>query len=160
MKRTRQNSIVFAGLIAVFGIVLLTVLIPKYIKVTARMTGISPRLFPQIIAGLMIVLSAAWIIMELRAMKKSGEDFKGYFPNLKALLPQVALIGSGIIFLVLAPMLGFVIASVPFVFFLLWLFGSKRWWLNAIVAVAYPIVLYVLFHYLLRVNFPVGMFGI
>ncbi|SCZ78667.1 tripartite tricarboxylate transporter TctB family protein [Acidaminobacter hydrogenoformans] len=157
--KDRQGNLLFYALLIILGIFMEFLIIPNFIKQRANV-DIGPEVFPQLITGILIVLSIAGFIMEYRALKKEGGSFKGYKIMLKSYFPHFLFLLSGLIFLILAPKLGFVVAAIPFMFFTLWLFGSEKKLLNLILSVTYPVVLFLIFTQVLRINFPAGIFGI
>lgn len=157
--KNRQDNILFYTVIIIFGLVLEFLIIPNFIKLRANV-AIGPEVFPRLITGVLIVLAIAGLIQEFRSLKKEGGDFKGYNISIKSYLPHVLFLLAGVIFLVLAPILGFVVAAVPFMFFILWLFGSEKILFNVFLSITYPVALFLIFTQVLRINFPAGIFGI
>ena len=155
----RQDSIVFyCGLVAA-GLLTYFWIIPQFIRRRANVL-IGPEFFPQIVVTLFILLSLVGIFLEYKAMKAEGENFAGYSVNLKQYIPHALFILSGVIFVMIAPILGFVVAAMPFLLFLLILFGADNKVQNIVITIIYPIILFWLFRDVLGVRFPIGMFGI
>lgn len=134
-------------------------IIPNFIKHRASV-AVGPEVFPKLVTGILIVLSLVGLLSEYRRLKKEGGNFKAYRINFKFYIPHLLFITSGVIFLMAAPVLGFAIAGIPFMLFLLKLFGSDNRIFNLLVSIAYPITLFFIFTQFLRVNFPAGIFGI
>ncbi len=154
----RQNNIVFYTFLCVLGLAMEFSIIPNYVKQRANV-NIGPGMFPSLVTWVLILLSAVSLYLEYRKLKAEGGNFKGYTVRLKPYIPHALFLLSGILFLVAATKLGFLIAAVPFLFFLLYLFGSERMVYNLLISVAYPSVVFLIFTHVLRVSFPAGIFG-
>ena len=157
MSKNKTN-VVASGVFLLFCVAMYTYIIPNYIKLKKN-ADIGPDMFPKLVVGILAVLAVINLVSALRAMKAAGERWSDTKFNWKQYLPQVGLIASGAVFLILAPILGFVVAAVPFLFFLLMYFGSKRIVLNIVLAIVYPTLLYLLFSKVLHISFPPGIFG-
>ena len=159
MSKQRQNSVLFFAFLTAFSLAARFYIVPNFIK-TKSNVQIGPEMYPKLITTLMIALALIGLIMEYRAMRAAGESFAGYSADLKKYIPHVFLLASGVAFLIAAPVLGFFVAAVPFMLFLLYLFGSEGKLTSVIISVVYPAILVLLFSQVLRVNFPAGIFGI
>lgn len=157
MKKHQTDVIGYSAIVA-FSLTLYFWLIPNFVKLKKN-ADIGPDMFPKLLAGFLFVLGAIGLVSTLVAMKRDGVSFKGYRMEWKKYVPQVILLASGIVFILAAQFLGFLIAAVIYAFLLFLLFGSRRWVLNGIMAVVYPVILYLLFSLVLRIQFPAGIFG-
>lgn len=158
MKK-RQDNIVFYAVLSVISLFIEFGIIPHYIKHKANAL-IGPELFPQLVTAILIVLSLMGLYAEYRAMKAEGGSFEGFTISFKSYLPHVLFLVSGVVFLIAAPILGFLIAAVPFLLFLLFLFGSQRKLFNLFLSIVYPVALFLIFSQVLRISFTAGIFGI
>ena len=149
----------FFTFLTAFSVVARFYIVPNFIKRKSNVQ-IGPEMYPKLVTTLMIALALLGLILEYRAMRAAGESFSGYSADLKKYIPHVFFLASGVAFLIAAPILGFFIAAIPFMMFLLYLFGSEGKLKNIIISIAYPAVLVLLFSQVLRVNFPAGIFGI
>jgi hypothetical protein len=59
----------------------------------------------------------------------------------------------------LVPLIGFVMASIVFVFCFIRLIGRFNYWLSGVLALGIPALLWTVFAYLLTVPLPKGPFG-
>ena len=150
-----QINLISYSITTLFGIVLM-VLIPTLVKLKKK-ADFGPEKFPQIIAGFFIVLGAIGLILELRALRK--EDLRLTFPkiDLKKYLTQVVMVAAGLLFIACAKYLGFLPASILFVFAMLFLFGSRSWKFNLLFAVVYGILIFILFSKILGIRFIGGL---
>lgn len=53
--------------------------------------------------------------------------------------------------------LGFILATVLFVFSSTWYLGYKKHLVNAIVSILFPVILYSIFVYMLQIRLPAGI---
>lgn len=157
MKK-RQDNIVFYAAMSGVGVAFLLFIIPNFIKKKTN-AAIGPEAFPQLVTLILIALCLVGLVMEYRELKAEGGSFSGYRIDFKAYLPQALFLLSGVAFLMAAPVLGFAVAAIPFLLFLLYFFGSKKLVVNVVISVAYPIALYLIFSQVLRISFPVGILG-
>lgn len=154
----RKINIVAYCILLVFCAAMYFYVIPNYVKVRSN-TDIGPEVFPKLIVLVLFALCVIGLIQEIWGMVQEHESWQGFSISWKAYLPQVGMILSGVIFLFLAPRLGFAVAAIPFMFFLLNYFGSKRLVLNLVLSVVYPVFLFLLFSRVLHISFPAGIFG-
>lgn len=159
MKKQRQSTVLFFVFLTIISLIGRFYIIPNFIKVKAS-AAIGPEMFPKLVTTLMIILAFAGLLLEYRAMKTAGEDFSGYSVEVKKYIPQALFLFSGVVFLIAAPILGFLVAAIPFMLFLLYLFGAEGKLVSIVISVLYPTVLVLIFSQVLRVNFPSGIFGI
>lgn len=154
----RKINIISYGCLLVFCAVMYFYFIPSYVKVKKNV-DVGPELFPKLIIMVLAGLCIVGLVMEITGMVREKESWQGFRIHLKDYLPQAGLIVSGIVFLFAAPKLGFAPAAIPFLFFLLNYFGSKRQLLNLVLSVVYPVFLFLLFSRVLHISFPAGIFG-
>jgi len=112
-----------------------------------------PTFFPWLLDGLLFVLSAALLVRGLVFRKRAPhqEVAAGVAPL------QIALfLGSFLIYLAVLPYAGFVIATIPFVAVLVWLFGCRTPLQVAACAFGLTIVTYVVFRYGFEIVLPRG----
>jgi hypothetical protein len=152
MNRVRKwDSGVWAGVVIFFGSILL-------LKVSSRYAyssdiGPGPGFFPMWLSGLLLVLSLFYIFASLKGKNPSEESW----PGKTSLLKLVWILICMILFVVLAPILGFV-ASSSVVLFLLFL-RSYRWYLNLALSVGISLIIFWIFYHALGVLLPVNEFG-
>ena len=155
-----------AGLILVAASLgLYFVLIPAQIRVRATATGVSAAFFPKLLAvvlglcGLALAASALFDLCRNREQSRKEWQSGAWKTTYKTLLPHAVFLVAAIAYLFLMQYLGFILASVPFLIFLLWHFGSEGLLKNAALAVVYVPLVYYVFATWFRIRFPMGPFG-
>lgn len=110
-----------------------------------------PAFFPWLITGGLTILSAALLLQGLRGQGGSAQA---------APAPVTArgwlALGVFVVYLLVLPTLGFVIASIPFFAVLTVLYGQQNRVLVIITAVAVPALLFVVFRYGFQMLLPRG----
>jgi putative tricarboxylic transport membrane protein len=112
-----------------------------------------PSFFPWIITASLLILSVALLVQGLQA-PRSARDAADTAGGLRAPAVFLALF---VVYVAVLPVIGFVIASVPFFAALMWLYGERRWGWIGIVSVALPVILVVVFRSGLRIPLPTGV---
>lgn len=115
-----------------------------------------PSFFPLVVATLLIALSAALLVQALTADRDSpaSRDDGATTAQRRTTLLMLAVF---LAYIVLLPILGFILATVPFFAVLMVLFGERRPVLVAVGAMAMTAVLYGLFQYGFGVFLPRGL---
>lgn len=153
--KEHKNNLIAYGVTLLLGIVLITFLIPNYIKLKKN-ADFGPEKFPYIIAGIFVVLGLYGLISELITLRKNGITLVKTGLDFKKILPQLLLLASGFLFVFCAQKLGFIIAAVIFMVFWMWLYGSTRKLFTVLWAIGYSLLLYLLFSKLLGIRFTGG----
>ncbi len=109
-----------------------------------------PSFFPWLIVASLLALSVAMLARGLRAGKRAGK--KTAPPPWRAL----GMLGWFVAYLAALPVVGFVIASVPFFAGLMVFFGARRWASVAALSVIVPVAVYHLFRGVFQVLLPAG----
>lgn len=115
----------------------------------------APKIFPGMVAVLMIVLSIALLAQEMRAAAGTGEAEQASGVDMENIV-QIALVSvCAVVYALLFNRVGYVLATIIFLEGVLAVFnGPKRWKQNSLVAVIFSVVVYVLFFKLLNVYLP------
>ena len=121
-------------------------------------SALSAGLFPAIAAGLLLILSVALAIQNVRAFKKDG-DASSFFPQSspgsgKRHLWALLLFALAIVYTLILPVLHFFAGSIVFMIVFLFLAGERRWWVIALVSLGLSGVLQLVFGNLLKVMLP------
>jgi putative tricarboxylic transport membrane protein len=112
-----------------------------------------PSFFPWILTACLVVLSTALLLQGLRGRRNARDD-PGAAGGLRA---PTAFLTLFVLYAAALPSLGFVIASVPFLAALMWLYGERRWgWIGAF-SVALPVLLALAFRNGLQIPLPTGV---
>lgn len=127
-----------------------------YPNLSADYMLVSASFFPTVVAVVMIICS---VIMLVKAIVKpeireplTKKEKTGY---LRAILTII----DCIIYSLLFEPLGYIISSALALFALMIIFGNRKWWLMAVVSVVLPILIYLLFYYVMQTNLPAGPLG-
>lgn len=112
-----------------------------------------PSFVPWIIAGSLAILSSALLAQGLRMARRSDTLVA---PG-RAVLLGVAALAAFVIYLALLPLLGFLVASIPFFAVLMALYGERRLVWLAAGSVACPVILFFLFRHLFQIPMPRGL---
>jgi putative tricarboxylic transport membrane protein len=114
-----------------------------------------PALFPQILAVLMVL---AGIVVILQGRRRSGEGVPApeRVRARSGITNALAVFATIIAFMVVAPVLGFLITSAAILFGLMWRLGASvaR---AALASVGLTLFVYVIFGKVLRVPLPLGL---
>ena len=112
-----------------------------------------PALFPQMLAGLMVLFGAILVVRPERAAAApaaaSGE-------RRRAAVNVALVFGAIVAFMVVAPGAGFLLTASGILFVLMWRLGTAPW-RAALVAAGLTLFVYVVFGKVLRVPLPLGL---
>ena len=159
MKK-EQLGIVSGGVISILCFFIYFVLIPAQVKLKSGVE-IGPEFFPKLAVMVIGFSSILYILMQFYNLKSKQGSFKdGFEFNVRNYIDHIIFILAGIIFLLVANFLGFAISAIILTVFLLFLFGSQGVIKNIVIGIVYSVAVYVLFSTIVRVRFPVGIFGI
>ncbi len=111
-----------------------------------------PAFFPWLITIGLLILAAALLIRGLTVL---GRRTSPAVPRTHPILGLITLI-SFVAYLVLMPVLGFLVASVPFFAALMILFGGRSRLNVALAAIAVPTAIYLLFLHGFQIHLPNG----
>jgi hypothetical protein len=160
MTKYLKNSEVLAG--SVLFLVGIFMLLNAVVFGWAIKAGIGADFFPKIISCALMAVSAGLIRSGIKTEKASAANNetrpagKGNYPVFAAVL------GSFLAYVFLMPILGFIIATIPFTFFLVLLLvpaKNRKIPLFLGVSVAVSLGTYLLFVKVFFVMLPAGLFG-
>ena len=116
----------------------------------------NPAFFPWINTGIMLILSVSLLIQGL-FFTEAGEQKGEQKVDKAATRLTVISLSLFVIYLVILPSLGFVVASIPFFAAMMVLFDERRPIMVAISSVAVTILLFCIFRYGFGVFLPLGV---
>ena len=154
--KNHQTNLISYTAVTLFGILMAAVLIPGFVKLKKN-ADFGPEKFPYIVSGIFIVLGAAGLILEWVSIRKEGLKFPLPQLRLTQYIPQIVMVAAGFLFILLADFLGFLPASIIFIGFVLFLFGSRNWKFNLVFAVVYGVLIFLLFSKILGIRFIGGL---
>lgn len=149
LKKLSPDS--YAALISILLSIVFLYLSSQYDYTGRRWIG--PGFFPVWICGVWLVLSVVYFIQTIRRRgnEETGE-VQDIIPKGKAGRRILITAANLILFIVLFKFVGFIAASVIFLFILL--YGAYRWYVSLSVAIGVTLLLYWLFGIMLKVNIP------
>ena len=109
---------------------------------------------PKVLGYLLIVL-AVFLFFD-KSSETEEEKEKRQVPK-KEILVLLAVGGMIFLYIFLLEIIGFVLTSVMFIFFCSLFLGYRKHKINAMVAVIFPLVMYLSFNYLLQIRLPQGI---
>jgi hypothetical protein len=159
MKKMNRE-IVSGSFITLVCILIYFFIIPTQIKLKAN-AALGPEFFPKIAVILIGTCSLIYTIIQIYSLKDSKTSNNDSFSfSIKGYIKQIIFILFGFAYLIIVEYLGFPIASILLLIFLLFFFGSKGIVKNIVIAVIYGCCVYYLFSSILKISFPPGIFGI
>lgn len=116
--------------------------------------GPGPGLFPLWLSGVIIVLA---LLNIGHAAKDNGLVFKNTLPEKRVVLRILSILGAIVLFIVIAPYVGFLAVSVITLFILLR--PAYSWYSSIGISAVVTAVLFVLFDVMLNVPLPTNAWG-
>lgn len=109
---------------------------------------------PKGLGILMLILSVA---LYFSRAKETAEEKKKRDIPARELLVIAAVFAMIFVYILLFEAIGFVVMTALFIFFSSWFLGYKKWKVNVIVSLLFPIVLYLIFVNALGISLPSGI---
>ncbi len=127
----------------------------------ARVAKMGPGHYPIAVAGLLASLAVLLLWQTFRCEKHaaSAEDDEEQSRNPQGFRHLIIGFGFFLVYVILVPLIGFVLASMVFVFCFIRLIGQFNYLLSGALALGIPALLWIVFAYLLTVPLPKGPFG-
>jgi len=154
----KLTEIVYGCVAVLFSLILWFILIPGQVQAKEAVIG-EVQMFPRVavifigISGLVLVVNRVIEIPD----KSQIFNSKNYSVNLKVLIKQIVFVLATLLFITIIPLLGFIIATVLYVFLMLYYFGSKKLVNNIIISIVFSFATYTLFSRLFKVGLPEGL---
>ena len=111
--------------------------------------GVQPASYPRLLLGLLVAMSAVLFVQALK-----GEPSRRRLLPRRAIYSAIVLVGA----VCLIPYVGVVVFMIGACAVLPLMWGERRHWVTAIYAIGFPLAVYGLFHGVLAVQFPLGVF--
>ncbi|KAA0687557.1 tripartite tricarboxylate transporter TctB family protein [Azospirillum brasilense] len=149
----RLATLVIAAL--VMAVAVAAIIVAGDFPPTMLETDVGPARFPIIFAVALLVLCAILVFNTLRAPAAPPDDPAEVGPKISY---GTVAIGIALTALCLFAMehVGYMVATVPYLFALMWLMGRRNLIMNAVLAVGLTILIDVAFVYALNVPLPTG----
>jgi hypothetical protein len=154
----RILDVLYSCVAVLFSVFCFLYLIPVHVRSNTSF-AVGPRTFPNIAAAVIGFVGLMLIVTRFPELMRKSVFLKkeNYSFDWKAFCRQAGFIASMIVYIKLIPILGFIPASVVFVFFMLYYFGSNRFLINILIAVIFTLITYMLFGFLFRISLPSGL---
>jgi putative tricarboxylic transport membrane protein len=117
--------------------------------------GPGPGLFPLWLSGALIVFSLLYIVQSCR---KEGVTLAQLLPQGSGLRKVISIMAATVVFLILVPFSGYVIASVIMLFILF--FREYKWYWGLVISIVITMALFYTFQTFLNVPLPEISFGV
>ncbi|WP_157812097.1 tripartite tricarboxylate transporter TctB family protein [Alteribacter populi] len=118
--------------------------------------SLGPSFYPKLLAISFVILGLILVWMSFRnkevEQEKDQEEKKSFFHkgNLRVLM----VIGTGIFYIIMMDLLGFIITTILLVILLMTITGERLWWKMGVTSVIVAFSLYLIFRNLLNVLLP------
>lgn len=156
MKKYLSDKNFLAGII--FFFVSLAYLFGAYSIETKGIVAIESDFMPKIYGYILLIASTILIITSWRKLQTLEDKEESSSSDIKRVLLVLVLI---LAYISLIDFLGFIISSIPFLFFLSLLltpeYIEKKYWVYIIFSILLPIVAYFGFSYYLNLTMPSGL---
>ncbi|MDA3979298.1 tripartite tricarboxylate transporter TctB family protein [Gallibacterium sp. AGMB14963] len=156
MKKYLSDKNFLAGII--FFFVSLAYLFGAYSIETKGIVAIESDFMPKIYGYILLIASTILIITSWRKLQTLEDKEESSSSDIKRVLLVLVLI---LAYISLIDFLGFIISSIPFLFFLSLLltpeYIEKTYWVYIIFSILLPIVAYFGFSYYLNLTMPSGL---
>ncbi|GAK57378.1 hypothetical protein U27_04345 [Candidatus Vecturithrix granuli] len=117
--------------------------------------ALSPRVFPRFVSTCMFILATFLVIQGIAGMRQQGEQHAPVFRIEKAFAIRiVSMIALAFAYTRILPLVGYILATPPFVAGTMIVFHEKRWYWIVGISLLTSIVLYLLFRMLFKVPLP------
>lgn len=117
--------------------------------------GPGPGLYPALLSGVLILISMLYIIDCLR--KGNKITFSSVFPKGKVLARLSTIVASIIIFIFIAPFVGYIVSGV--IVMLMLLLPDFKWYTSIGVSFTVTMILFVVFDTILGIPLPANIWG-
>lgn len=138
----------------IFIVISITIYILTY-QFPQHTVALSPKVFPRFVSTCLFILSITLLIQGIAGAKKNSEQKKVQTMFYKVFILRLLLmILLAFFYTRILPLIGYVLATPPFVAGAMLLFNEKRWiWIIAF-SIITTALLYVLFRMIFRVPLP------
>lgn len=125
-----------------------------YPKLSADYMLVSASFFPTIVSIIAIAMS---VIMLIAAIIKPERSEPLDEQQKRGLIRGILAILNCILYVLIFKPVGYIISSIICLFFMMLIFGNRKWVTMMIISIVFPILLYLCFFYLLQTNLPMGI---
>lgn len=138
----------------IFIVISITIYILTY-QFPQQTVALSPKVFPRFVSTCLFILSITLLIQGIAGAKKNSEQKKTkLILNKIFILRLLLMILLAFFYTRILPLIGYILATPPFIAGTMLLFNEKRWiWIMS-VSIITTILLYVLFRLIFRIPLP------
>src|SRR4030066_2254106 len=142
-------------LLSIFFIIIsMTIYVLTY-QFPKQTVALSPKVFPQFVSACLFILSLVLLIQGITGVKKESEQKKVKLAlNNIFLLKMLTMIILAFFYTRILMIVGFVVATPPFIAGSMLLFNEKKWFLIVTVSIVATAVLYILFRIVFKIPLP------
>jgi putative tricarboxylic transport membrane protein len=150
VKTQRVADIAVGCLVALLGVF---VLVASMSISTAVVHRLSPRTFPDVVGGLLVVCGLG---LALKSWSIRGEDFAIAWPDAEGVRTVAATLALLAGYIALMNWLGLPLATFLYVTLAIWYLNRAKWLTASVIGLITGILSYYLFIQLLGLSFPAG----
>ena len=137
-----------------FMIISMTVYVLTY-QFPKQTVALSPKVFPQFVSACLFILSLVLLIQGITGVKKESEQNKVKLAlNNIFLLKMLTMIILAFFYTRILTIVGFVVATPPFIVGSMLLFNEKKWFLIVTVSIVATALLYIFFRIVFKIPLP------
>jgi hypothetical protein len=116
--------------------------------------GPGPGLFPLWLSGTLMILT---LVFMRQSLKNAVDPKTKFLPKRKELINVLEIVGSIILFIIIVPYTGYIVADI--LMLLILFIREFKWYSGLAISTLITLILYVVFQVMLQVQLPVSIFG-
>lgn len=156
MKKTRTMAFASVMTSLVFILIGIYALVASNSFRTVRNSVVQPSGFPRIMAWALIASSGVALVMNLLKMGRDTEEAPVLSPSDRGIRGVLFSVAVSVVYYLLWEPVGFFILTPIAMFGLMYLIDMRNYKLMAVVSVALPLVMWLLFYKALNISVPLG----
>lgn len=138
----------------IFMIISMTIYILTY-QFPKQTVALSPAVFPRFVSACLFIISLTLLIQGIAGIKKDSEQKKVKLTLNKAFIIRLLLMTFLAFFYTrILTIVGYVVATPPFVAGTMLLFNEKKWFLIVTVSIVTAVLFYILFRIVFKIPLP------
>jgi len=138
----------------IFMIISMTIYILTY-QFPQQTVALSPAVFPRFVSACLFIISLTLLIQGIAGIKKDSEQKKVKLTLNKAFIIRLLLMTFLAFFYTrILTIVGYVVATPPFVAGTMLLFNEKKWFLIVTVSIVTAVLFYILFRIVFKIPLP------
>lgn len=156
--RANRDLVIALG-VTCFGILIYFIILPWQLDIVSDGGSVSPALFPKIAAGAIIINGVIMVISVVGKKVKVSAGKTLPFEWRRVINPGISILMIAV-YLYLMGLVGFKIATVPFLVGLMFFLGARRVWKVLIYSTILTALIYIAFDKMVNIPLPLGsVFG-